>query len=72
LEKKRRWSAQLDSLPVGLRDSAGVDGKEKSTGDGGGAGVSPKSCVEREVVFVALKATLTSWPRVELVRMERR
>lgn len=32
--------AQFESLPVGLRCSAGVDGKEKSTGDGGGAGVS--------------------------------
>jgi len=65
--------AQFDSLPLGLRDSAGVDGKEKSTGDGGGAGVSPNSWVERdEMVFEALKAALTSWPRLALVRMERR
>jgi hypothetical protein len=40
-------------------------------GDGGGAGVSfiPE---EREAWFDALNAALTSWPRVELVRMERR
>ena len=49
----------------------GVDGNEKSTGEGGGAGVSFTE--EREVGFEeALKAALTSWPRVELVRMERR
>ena len=68
-----RGRTQFDSLPLGLRDSAGVEGKEKSTGEGGGAGVSPISWVEREaVVLVDLKAALTSWPRVELVRMERR
>jgi hypothetical protein len=40
-------------------------------GDGGGAGVSliPE---EREARFDALNAALTSWPRVEFVRMERR
>lgn len=59
-------------LPLGDRCSAGVDGKEKSTGDGGGAGVSLTS-EERDVrVVEALKAALTSWPRVEFVRMERR
>ena len=31
---------QFESLPVGLLCSAGVLGNEKSTGDGGGAGVS--------------------------------
>jgi hypothetical protein len=65
--------AQFDSLPVGLRCSAGVLGKEKSIGDGGGAGVSPISVLERvEMMVEALKAALTSWPSVELVRMERR
>lgn len=60
------------SLPLGERCSAGVEGKEKSTGDGGGAGVSLMSD-EREVrAEEALRAALTSWPRVELVRMERR
>jgi hypothetical protein len=50
-----------------------VLGKEKSIGDGGGAGVSPISVLERvEMMFEALKAALTSWPSVELVRMERR
>lgn len=57
---------------MGLLCSAGVEGKEKSTGDGGGAGVSLTSCVERDAMLEALKAALTSWPRVELVRMERR
>jgi hypothetical protein len=40
-------------------------------GDGGGAGVSliPE---EREPKLDALNAALTSWPRVEFVRMERR
>jgi hypothetical protein len=53
------------TLPVG------VLGKLKSTGDGGGAGVSLK-LEERERLSEALRAALTSWPRVELVRMERR
>jgi len=48
-----------------------VEGKEKSMGEGGGAGVSPISCA-REVTPEALKAALTSWPSVELVRIERR
>lgn len=49
-----------------------MEGKEKSTGDGGGAGVSLMS-EEREVrLDEALKAALTSWPSVELVRIERR
>jgi hypothetical protein len=65
--------AQFDSLP--LLSSLGVLGKEKSIGLGGGAAVSPywiaRSCDELEPVE-ALKAALTSWPRVELVRMERR
>jgi hypothetical protein len=64
--------AHFDSLSFGLHDSAGVDGKEKSTGDGGGAGVSPNSWVEREEVLDALKAALMSWPSDALVRMERR
>lgn len=47
-------------------------GKQKSTGDGGGAGVSLAS-EEREVKPEdALKAALTSWPSVELVKIERR
>jgi hypothetical protein len=47
-------------------------GKQKSTGDGGGAGVSLAS-EEREVKPEdALNAALTSWPSVELVKMERR
>jgi hypothetical protein len=51
----------LDSLPLGLRVSDGVEGKEKSTGDGGGAGVSPYSWTEREeIVEEALNAALTS------------
>lgn len=54
--------------------SVEVLGKEKSIGLGGGAAVSPywidRSCVED--LDEALNAALTSWPRVELVRMERR
>ena len=49
----------------------GVAGKLKSIGDGGGAGVSLMSA-EREATLEALKAALTSWPSLELVRMERR
>lgn len=65
--------AQLDSLPARLRCSAGVEGKEKSIGEGGGAGVSLNSWLDRdEVLLEALKAALTSWPRVALVRIERR
>ncbi|KAF2631529.1 hypothetical protein BU25DRAFT_445646 [Macroventuria anomochaeta] len=64
--------AQLLSLP--RRSSFGVLGKEKSIGLGGGAAVSPyacdRSCVEDP--DEALNAALTSWPSVELVRMERR
>jgi hypothetical protein len=49
-----------------------VLGKLKSTGDGGGAGVSLAS-EERELGLEdALNAALTSWPRVEFVKMERR
>jgi hypothetical protein len=49
-----------------------VLGKLKSTGDGGGAGVSLAS-EEREFRLEdALKAALTSWPSVEFVKMERR
>jgi hypothetical protein len=49
-----------------------VPGKLKSTGDGGGAGVSFAS-EEREVRLEdALNAALTSWPSVEFVKMERR
>jgi hypothetical protein len=40
-------------------------------GDGGGAGVS-LTPAEREARLEALKAALTSWPRVEFVRIERR
>jgi len=59
-------------LELPLLLSAGVLGKLKSTGDGGGAGVSFTSD-EREVrPEDALKAALTSWPRVEFVKMERR
>lgn len=54
-----------------LRLSVGVLGKLKSTGDGGGAGVSLKP-EARERLAEALKAALTSWPRVEFVKMERR
>lgn len=39
---------QFESLPAGLRCSAGVEGNEKSIGDGGGAGVSPYSWVARD------------------------
>jgi len=52
-----------------------VLGNEKSTGDGGGAGVSFTLTSElRDEVAdeEALNAALTSWPRVELVRRERR
>jgi len=62
---------------TGLRPPlpAGVLGNEKSTGDGGGAGVSFTLTSElRDEVAdeEALNAALTSWPRVELVRRERR
>jgi hypothetical protein len=40
-------------------------------GDGGGAGVS-LTPAEREARLEALKAALTSWPRDEFVRIERR
>ena len=60
------------TLPLGLLCSAGVLGKLKSTGDGGGAGVSFTSVEREQKLELALKAALTSWPRVELVRMERR
>jgi hypothetical protein len=64
---------QLDSLPLGDRCLAGVEGKEKSMGEGGGAAVSPICGGDREVAEVeALNAALTSWPRVEFVRMDRR
>lgn len=52
-----------------LRCSAGVVAKPKSTGEGGGAGVS-SMVVERleiEEGAEALKAADTSWPRVLLV-----
>ena len=49
----------------------GVAGKLKSIGDGGGAGVSFAPEV-RDDADEALKAALTSWPRVEFVRRERR
>jgi len=63
---------QFDSLPARLLCSAGVEGKEKSTGDGGGAGVSPYSWLDRDEMLLALKAALTSRPSDELVRMARR
>lgn len=47
-------------------------GKLKSIGDGGGAGVSFTSEEREGMLDEALKAALTSWPRVELVKMERR
>lgn len=72
MAKGEARAAHFDSLSFGLHDSAGVDGKEKSTGDGGGAGVSPNSCVERDEVLDALNAALMSWPSDALVRMERR
>ena len=65
-------AAQFDSLP--RLSSFGVLGKEKSIGLGGGAAVSPYTC-ERSWVeepHEALNAALTSWPSVELVRMDRR
>jgi hypothetical protein len=49
----------------------GVLGKLKSIGDGGGAGVSLASEL-RDAADEALNAALTSWPRVEFVRSERR
>jgi hypothetical protein len=53
--------AQLDSLPLGDRCSAGVDGNEKSMGEGGGAAVSPACGGEREPALEeALNAALTS------------
>lgn len=55
-------------MPV--RCSVGVLGNEKSTGDGGGAGVSSMLLPEREEL--ALNAALTSWPKVLWVRRERR
>lgn len=54
-----------------LGTSLCVERNEKSTGEGGGAGVSAISCA-REVTPEALKAALTSWPKVEFVRMGRR
>jgi hypothetical protein len=55
-----KFNVQEDSFPV--RCSVGVLGNEKSTGDGGGAGVSSMALPEREEL--ALKAALTSWPKV--------
>jgi len=64
---------QFESLPAGLRCSAGVEGNEKSIGDGGGAGVSPYSWVARdERLLDAWNAAETSRPRDELVMRERR
>lgn len=50
----------------------GVLGKLKSTGDGGGAGVSLMFAARERLAAEALKAALTSWPRVEFVMMDRR
>jgi hypothetical protein len=55
-----KCETQFDSLPLGLLNSAGVEGNEKSTGDGGGAGVSLMFSVLRDAMLEALKAALTS------------
>jgi hypothetical protein len=60
LVQDRRSVTQFDSLPLGLLNSAGVEGNEKSTGDGGGAGVSLILSVLRDATLEALKAALTS------------
>lgn len=59
IDQGLQWN-QFDSLPARLLCSAGVEGKEKSIGDGGGAGVSLYSWLDREKVLAALKAALTS------------
>jgi len=59
-EEKEECETQFDSLPLGLLNSAGVEGNEKSTGDGGGAGVSLMLSVLRDATLEALKAALTS------------
>jgi hypothetical protein len=58
--RQEECETQFDSLPLGLLNSAGVEGNEKSTGDGGGAGVSLILSVLRDATLEALKAALTS------------